>query len=128
MCGKVRTGERWYVELNLCVNCYRKINTNEFLAKRYDNIKQRCTNKAHPRYQQYKNRLKMSRNEFYKWAKTDTFYEMHSKWAESGYDKNLTPSVDRINNTEGYEPQNLQWLTMQNHRKKSASEQRKIKK
>lgn len=41
----------------------------------------------------------------------DSFMDMYLTWCDSGYDKDLTPSVDRLRNNEGYNFANIQLLT-----------------
>lgn len=41
----------------------------------------------------------------------DLFHTLHKQWKESGYDKNLAPSIDRIDNSIGYCFENIQLMT-----------------
>lgn len=48
-----------------------------------------------------------TKEEFAKWLYKNGFKELYDKWVESGYDKNLKPSVDRIDDFKGYEFGNI---------------------
>ena len=70
----------------------------------YHNIKQRCYNKKHPRYNSYGGKNIVMCKE---WLES---LENFVKWSEeNGYNENLT--LDRINNDEGYYPENCRWTT-----------------
>jgi hypothetical protein len=50
--------------------------------------------------------------EFYEWSKTKTNYpELHQKWVEKNFNKNYSPSLDRIDPLKPYMKGNLQWVT-----------------
>lgn len=80
-----------------------------YFKTKYLNIRARCKSKAHPRY----NGLEiMSRQEW------DTFLEntklerecLYSIWTISGFKRALAPSVDRIDASKGYLPENCRWI------------------
>lgn len=67
------------------------------------NMRQRCTNKNHPQFYLWGGKGITVCKE---WEKFESFKE----WAEkSGY--NDTLSIDRIDGTKGYYPQNCRWAT-----------------
>lgn len=49
----------------------------------------------------------------------DQFERIYTAWVESGFDRKLSPSIDRIKNNKGYVPENMQWLSLSNNNKKS---------
>ena len=58
--------------------------------------------------------------EFENWVLSQRKYEsLHREWVSSGYSKGLSPSIDRINNHEGYKIGNIQLLTWAENFKKS---------
>ena len=63
------------------------------------------------------------RDVFYAWSKGNlSFNSLYRKWVESGYERKLSPSIDRINPKEGYTFENIRWIThSENSRIGSAS-------
>jgi hypothetical protein len=54
----------------------------------------------------------LDKNIFYEWALADkNFHDLFEKWEESGYERNLCPSVDRIDSSKGYLLGNMEWVT-----------------
>lgn len=54
----------------------------------------------------------MPKEEFYAWAKADlVFNRLFEAWKNSGEAPRLSPSVDRIDTTQGYIKGNVRWLT-----------------
>lgn len=54
----------------------------------------------------------LPRDEFYEWAlSSDRFEELFAAYEESGYDRKLAPSPDRIDPDRGYTLDNMRWLT-----------------
>lgn len=57
------------------------------------------------------------------WFETQSnFPTLYKAWVDSGYDKWLRPSTDRLVNTEGYSLKNIQLITFQANNKKSHSD------
>ena len=53
-----------------------------------------------------------SKEEFRKWLYSQPlFFELYNNWVNNEYDKNLTPSVDRINSSISYKMSNIQLMT-----------------
>lgn len=64
--------------------------------------------------------------ELYNWVlEQDNFIELYNKWAMSNYNKDLKPSIDRINNKMSYSLDNIQLLTWNENFKKGVIENSK---
>ncbi len=48
----------------------------------------------------------------------DNFEELYNNWAESWYDRNLTPSIDRLDDYKGYSFDNIQLMTWRENKDK----------
>lgn len=46
------------------------------------------------------------------------FEKIYNDWVISGYDSNLTPSIDRLNDNEGYSFDNIQLMTWEENKEK----------
>jgi len=52
----------------------------------------------------------------------DKYHTIHSQWADSGYKKELTPSVDRLDDYKGYRFDNIQITTWEDNNLKGRSD------
>lgn len=62
--------------------------------------------------------LPFSKDDLSKWMYDNNFKEIYDNWAASGYDKNKKPSIDRVNDFEGYGFDNMvlcTWKDNANH-------------
>lgn len=94
-----------------------------FLMRLYRNMKSRISGIQKEKYHLYKNKSILDRDVFYSWAESSLkFHELFSNWELSGYERKLTPSVDRVNSLIGYEIENMEWVThSENSRRGSIS-------
>lgn len=54
----------------------------------------------------------LSKDDFYEWSlSNDAFNTLFDEWVSSGYDKKLSPSIDRKDTNYGYVLGNIRWLT-----------------
>lgn len=136
ICHKIKPLSEFYVHkemtdghLNKCKECtkayMRSRDTREYDRNRYHNnvdrylkhkyymMCQRCGNGKYTVRDYAKKGLKLTLEEWLNWCNETmpTFMALHSAWKASGYDPKLTPTIDRIDNSKGYELGNLQWLT-----------------
>lgn len=62
-----------------------------------------------------------SRLEFYRWANDQSnFHRLFEAWTQSGFDRKITPSVDRLDSQKGYEFNNLEWVTHSENSRRGA--------
>jgi hypothetical protein len=95
---------------------------NRILTHRYRGIVQRATGKANRKYK-VEGKKVLTYEEYVAWC-NDTwndFTQVYDQWAKSGYDRKLTPSIDRINNELSYTPENMQWLSLTENNRKYTS-------
>ena len=54
----------------------------------------------------------LPKDEFYAWALANkSFHILYEAWEQSGFDRKLAPSVDRIDSQKGYTLDNMRWIT-----------------
>ena len=97
---------------NVHTRLYEKTKSG-FLMRVYRNIKSRVLGVQPLKAHLYSHIKDIPTKEaFYIWAnKNKTFHTLFKVWEENGYQRKLTPSVDRINSTKGYEFNNIEWVT-----------------
>lgn len=81
--------------------CYKN-----WLTKTYGRMKRDNKNK-------FNLDLPFSKEEFSNWVKTKNIYELLENYKNSGFNKNLNPSIDRIDDYKSYYLENLQLITWQ---------------
>ncbi len=85
---------------------------NGFLMRLYRNMESRVMGIQWKKAHLYKGKELLIREDFYNWAKPHSkFLKMFAVWKESGFDRKLTPTVNRIDSTKGYILSNMEWLT-----------------
>src|SRR5690606_10465631 len=84
-------------------------------------MKQRCTQKSHYAYKDYGGRGIKICDEW-----IDDFKAFYDWSMSNGYEEGLT--IDRINNDDGYSPENCRWTTMrvQNTNKRNVLKRRSV--
>lgn len=108
--------------LNKCKKCCNKYGDDErqnnpyyYMRGTYNGMSYRCR-----AVKRYKNLKLLSKDEWVVWTSHNMpkFMKLYKDWQSSGYKKAFAPSIDRIDNSRGYEFDNMQWLTFsQNARK-----------
>jgi hypothetical protein len=101
---------------------------NGFLMRLYRNMKSRIQGVQKQKAHLYANKELLDKESFYSWAKSSKeFASLWYLWVASGYTRKLTPSVDRVDSSKGYTPDNMEWVTHSvNSSRGSLSKQRKI--
>lgn len=96
---------------NKCTKKYEK-SPKGFLMRTYRNMQSRVKGVQWRKAHLYEGLPILPREEFYTWAWDDhTFWRLYKQWVQSGYDRKLTPSINRIDTFKGYEIGNIEWLT-----------------
>lgn len=96
---------------NLHTKKYEKTKSG-FMMRTYRNMKSRCTGIQHKKAHLYLGKELLCKEDFYSWTKTDkSFNELFEYWERNGYDRKLTPSIDRIDSSIGYVMGNIRWIT-----------------
>lgn len=107
----------------LYLRAHRKKNSNEitkryektprgFLMRLYRNMQSRTAGIQKLKAHLYVGKSLLPREEFYEWAMSDPEFErLFRIWECANHDRRLTPTVDRIDSSAGYELANMRWLT-----------------
>lgn len=83
-----------------------------FLMRLYRNMQSRITGVQKQKHHLYDGKELLDRETFYNWAKgSPEFYELFGNYKMSGYERKLAPSVDRVDSTQGYNLDNMEWVT-----------------
>ena len=54
----------------------------------------------------------LPKEDFYKWAlANEDFHRLFEQWEKAGYERNLCPSVDRLDSSKGYILGNMEFVT-----------------
>jgi len=124
-CNKDKDDSKFYkVKTNAnglsgtCISCTKKDNENRFhtksgiVARIYNTQLATSRRRGHqlPAY---------TKNELYEWLMSqDKFHLIFNEWKSSGFKKDLKPSVDRLNDEDGYHFGNIQIETWDYNNKK----------
>ena len=61
----------------------------------------------------------LDKEDFIEWSMYNVdFLLLFKRWKAAGYPKDLSPSIDRIDNDKGYTLNNMQWITWKANRLK----------
>lgn len=96
---------------NICTLKYEKTK-NGFLVRCYRNMKSRIFGIQKSKSHLYIGKELLSKEDFYNWSLgSEKFHQLFNEWKNSGYQRKLTPSVDRVNSCSGYSLDNMEWVT-----------------
>lgn len=105
---------------NLYTKKYEKTKKG-FLMRVYRNMQSRINGNQKIKFHLYEGKSLLDKEDFYKWAlNNQTFHKLFAVWEESYYDRHLTPTVDRINSSKGYELDNMEWITHSENSRRGA--------
>lgn len=110
---------------NLCTRKYEKTPSG-FLMRLYRNMTSRVTGIQKKKAHLYVGKTILPREEFYRWADSKQFKELFKNWEASKYDRKLTPTVNRIDSSLGYQLDNIEWLTHSENSRLGALSKMKI--
>jgi hypothetical protein len=97
-----------------------------FLMRMYRNMQSRTRGIQKQKAHLYKGKPLLDRNVFYGWAlNNQTFHLLFDAWEASGYDRKLTPTVDRIDSSSGYLLDNMEFVTHSENSRRGAVERNK---
>ena len=83
-----------------------------FIMRIYRNMKSRITGVQKDKYHLYSGKELLSKENFYSWALNNPVFEtMFKEYENSGFNRKLAPTVDRIDSSKGYSFDNIRWVT-----------------
>lgn len=99
-----------------------------FLVRKYRNMQSRVTGVQKLKAHLYKGLYLLPRKDFYNWAMPHIqFHKLYIRWVDSGYDRKLCPTVDRIDSSKGYTLKNMEWVTHSENSRRSSITRHKLK-
>ena len=92
-----------------------------FLMRLYRNMQSRIDGVQKEKYKLYRGKELLDRESFYWWALgSPEFYQLFGEYKASGYERALAPSVDRVDSRQGYNINNMEWVTMSENSRRGA--------
>lgn len=96
------------------------------LMRIYRNMKSRIEGVQWQKHHLYAGKYLLPKDEFYAWAvMSSDFHRLFREWEESGYERKLAPSVDRVDSSIGYRTWNMEWVTHSENSRRGAVNKRK---
>lgn len=78
----------------------------------YRNMKSRVEGVQKKKHHLYEGKELIEKQAFYDWAEQNPeFLSLYKAWVDSGYDRKMAPSVDRVDPRKGYTVDNMEWVT-----------------
>lgn len=98
------------------------------LMRIYRNMRSRIEGVQKAKWHLYRGKCLLSRDEFYVWALGGhEFHQLFAAWRDAGFPRKLAPSVDRIDSSQGYHPDNMEWVTHSENSRRGSIARRAIK-
>ena len=92
-----------------------------FLMRMYRNMQSRVTGVQKHKAYLYKGKELLNREIFYEWALDHAdFWKLYWTWEQSQYDRKLAPTVDRVDSSQGYHLENMEWVTHSENSRRSS--------
>ena len=96
---------------NSCTKKYERTKKGK-LMRTYRNMQSRVKGIVKKKAHLYVDLDILPKGDFYEWSlSSEDFNTLYEDWVASGYNKRLSPSIDRIDVEKGYTPDNMRWLT-----------------
>lgn len=84
-----------------------------FIMRLYRNMKSRVEGVQKAKQHLYRGLGILDKDEFYEWAMSNPkFHSLFGDYELSGYERKLSPSVDRVDSSMGYQIDNMEFVTM----------------
>lgn len=94
---------------------------NGKLMRIYRNMKSRIEGVQKTKAHLYSGKTLINKEDFYAWAQGCEYFDLlFNQWVDSGYDRKLAPSVDRIDSSKGYTIDNMEWVTHSENSRRGA--------
>ena len=95
-----------------CGSHIHKVTIGRFLCKTYAGMSSRVRGKATKRPDLYLGLPILPKDVFITWSKNNSdFLMLYKRWYTSGFDRRLSPTVNRKNSNKGYTLTNIEWMT-----------------
>lgn len=92
-----------------------------FLMRCYRNMKSRVSGVQKLKAHLYQGKSLLNKEEFKNWSlNQESFHQLFLEWELSGYNRKLSPSVNRIDPKLGYELGNIEWITHSENSRKTS--------
>ena len=119
ICGRLKDESWFYAGTAKCKPCY--IENRRVYSKTVPGlIAQIHSSQVASSKQRKHNQPAYNKEELENWMRNQTnFNEIYADWQNSGYTKDLRPSVDRLDDDEPYYFGNIQLLTWYQHKYKA---------
>jgi len=99
-----------------------------FLMRKYRNMQSRVLGIQRLKAHLYKGKELLKREEYYEWSlASKKFWKLYREWIISNYNRKLTPTVDRIDPSQGYFLKNMEWVTHSENSRRSSITRHKVK-
>ena len=128
-CGSEKELSEFYGVQNECKDCTKsRVKKNsERVGNAYDFSPKgvfRVIYKTQKRHQKLRGHgeLPYTKEQLVAWMVGNGFYSLFDRWVESDYKKHLKPSVDRVNDLNGYSFDNVRLGTWQDNREHQAND------
>jgi len=118
-CMRKTRNDKW-PSIKQQYNKYEKTKKG-YLMRCYRNMKSRVTGIQWRKKHLYQGKDILTKEDFYNWSLGDeSFNRLFKQWEELGKPPRKGPSIDRIDNSLGYIPGNIQWVTFSENCRRGA--------